>query len=117
MARVKRGTVSRRKHKKIFAQTKGFKHGRKNLVKVAKQALVRAGQNAYRGRKLKKRNFRGLWIIRINAKCKEFGVRYSRFIKALNDSDKNLNRKMLAEIAVKDHAAFESILKDLKLIS
>jgi len=117
MARVKRGTTTRRRHKKIFAQTKGFKHGRKNLVKVAKQALTRAGQNAYRGRKLKKRTFRALWIVRINAKCQEYGVKYSRLIKALKDADRQINRKVLSQVARTDSNTFEQLLKDLKLKS
>jgi len=115
MARVKRGVVTRRRHKKVFNQTKGFRHGRKNLVKVAKQALKRAGQNAYRGRKMKKRTFRALWIVRINAKCQEHGVKYSRLIKALKDSGKDINRKVLAEIAQKDNETFEKILAEINL--
>lgn len=115
MARVKRGTTSRKRHNNLLKQAKGFRHGRKNLIKAAKQAVTRAGQNAYIGRKLKKRNFRSLWIIRINAACAEYGVKYNKFIKALNDSKLDLNRKVLSELAQKDPKAFEKVVTDLGL--
>jgi large subunit ribosomal protein L20 len=115
MARVKRGITSRKRHKNLLAQAKGYRHGRKNLIKVAKQAVVRAGQNAYIGRKLKKRNFRSLWIIRINAACATHGVKYNKFIKALNESQINLNRKVLSELALQDPKAFEKVVVDLGL--
>lgn len=114
MARVKRGTTSRARHKRVFEQTKGFRHGRKNLIRVAKQAAVKAGQNAYIGRKQKKRAMRSLWIVRLNAALAEHGIKYSRFIKGLNNKGIELNRKVLSELAAREPQEFEKIVKKVK---
>lgn len=114
MARVKRGTISKARHKKVFAQTKGYRHGRKNLIKQAKQAQVRAGQNAYIGRKQKKRNFRALWIIRLNAACADNGIKYSVFINGLKKNNLDLNRKVLSELAVKSPDEFKKLVDKVK---
>src|ERR1035437_5864488 len=106
MARVKRSNTSRARHKKVFELTKGFRHTRKNLIKVAKQASVKAGQNAYVGRKQKKRMFRTLWIIRLNAACMQNGIKYSRFISSLKAKNIELNRKVLSEMALKEPEEF-----------
>jgi len=115
MARVKRGTTAKARHKRVFAQTKGFRHGRKNLIKQAKQAAVRAGQNAYIGRKLKKRNFRALWIIRLNAALAENGMKYSVFIHQLSVHKIDLNRKVLSELAVKSPEEFTKLVEKVKV--
>jgi large subunit ribosomal protein L20 len=114
MSRVKRGTTSKARHKKVFSQTKGFRHGRKNLIKQAKQALTRAGQNAYIGRKRKKRVFRRLWIVRLNAACAENGIKYSRFIKLLSDKKIELNRKTLSELAQSQPEEFKKLVEKVK---
>jgi len=114
MARVKRGVTSRARHKSIYQKTKGFKHGRKNLIKVAKQAAVRAGQNAYRGRKARKRYFRSLWIVRLNAACRQNGIRYNEFISLLQKKEINLNRKVLSELAQKDPEKFSEVVARAK---
>jgi len=114
MARVKRGTTAKARHKKILKQTKGFRHRRKNVYRLAKQAVIRAGQNAYRGRKLKKRQFRALWIVRINAGCQQHGIKYSQFIKKLKDKNINLNRKVLSELAQKNPEEFKKIVEKIK---
>lgn len=114
MARVKTGKTRRKKHKKIKQEAKGFKHARRKRVKVAKESLLHAGQYAYIGRKLKKRDLRRLWIQRINAATRQFGMKYSEFIDKLKKAKIKINRKMLAEIAVKDPETFEKIVKELK---
>ena len=114
MTRIKRGVQSRKKHKKIFALTKGFKWLRKNVFKLAKQAAIKAGQNAYRDRRRKKRDFRNLWIIRINAALKEHNLQYSRFIYQLQNAHIRINRKMLAELAAKDPDVFKNIVEKLQ---
>lgn len=111
MARVKRGTTTKARHKRVFAKTKGFKHGRKNLIRLAKQASVKAAKNAYIGRKLKKRNMRALWIVRLNAACRLNGISYSKFIKALYDKEIEINRKELADMAMKDSGKFQELVK------
>lgn len=114
MARVKRGVVSRRKHKKILKQAKGYYGARSRTIKVAKQAVMKAGQYAYRDRRQKKRDFRGLWIIRINAGAREFGLSYSRFIAGLKKANIDIDRKILAELAVFDKNAFQALVENAK---
>ena len=114
MARVKRGTQTKASHKKVYEQTKGFRHGRKNLIKQAKQAAIRAGQNAYIGRKLKKRNFRALWIVRLNAACKLNGVKYSEFIHLMSEKQIVISRKVLSELAQKQPEEFTKLVEKVK---
>lgn len=114
MARVKRGTQTKASHKKIQKITKGFRHGRKNLVKVAKQAAIRAGQNAYKGRRLKKRNFRSLWIVRLNAACRSNGIKYSEFIELLNKKEIKISRKALSELASREPDQFKHLVEKVK---
>lgn len=111
MSRVKRGTHTKASHKKVYKQTKGFRHGRKNLIKQAKQALTRAGQNAYIGRKLKKRNFRSLWIVRLNAACKQNGIKYSQFIHLLSENKILISRKALVELAQQEPQEFKKLVE------
>ncbi len=106
MARVKRGVIARARHKKIMEQAKGFRGRRKNVFRVATQAVTKAGQYAYRDRRQKKRQFRGLWIARINAAARECGLSYSRFMDGLKKAAIELDRKVLADIAVFDKVAF-----------
>lgn len=113
MPRVKRGTQSRKRHKNLLARTKGFRQGRKNLVREARQASVRAMHYAFRDRRVKKRTFRSLWIIRLNAALRAHGLTYSKFIPLLAKSDLTLNRKVLSELAAKDPAAFELLVKKI----
>ena len=114
MPRVKRGVTARARHKKILAQAKGFRGRRKNVYRVAKQAVIRAGQFSYRDRRIKKRTFRALWIVRINAGCRNNGITYSRFIAGLKKSGLGLDRKILSEIAVSDKAAFTKLVQTAK---
>jgi ribosomal protein L20 len=111
MARVKRGTTSKGKHKKVFKAVKGQWGRRKNTIRVARQAMEKAMQYAYRDRKTKKRNFRSLWIQRINAGVRMEGMTYSKFINGLNKSGIKLDRKVLAEIAYDNPEAFKTIVK------
>ncbi|PZO64901.1 MAG: 50S ribosomal protein L20 [Pseudoxanthomonas suwonensis] len=106
MTRVKRGVTARRRHKKIISQAKGYYNARRKVFRVAKQAVTKAQQYAYIGRKLKKRQFRSLWIARINAASRMFGLSYSRFINGLMKAGITLDRKVLADIAVHDLPAF-----------
>ena len=114
MARVKRGVQSKKRHKKILKQAKGYRGARSRTFKVAKQAVQRAGQYAYRDRRVKKRTFRSLWIIRINAAARENGLSYSKFIAGLKKANIDLDRKTLAEIAVNDKEAFSLIAEQAK---
>ena len=114
MPRVKRGTQVRKRHKNLLKRTKGFLHGRKNLVKLARQASLRSMHNSYRDRKVKKRNFRSLWIIRLNAALRIHDLTYSKFIPLLKKSNLNLNRKVLSELAVLDPQSFEEVIKQVK---
>jgi large subunit ribosomal protein L20 len=114
MPRVKRGVTARARHKKIIAQAKGYQGRRKNVFRVAKQAVIRAGATAYRDRRQRKRQFRRLWIARINAAARECGLSYSRLIDGLNKADIGIDRKMLADIAVFDEAAFAEIAEKAK---
>jgi len=114
MPRVKRGVTARARHKKILALAKGYRGRRKNVFRIAKQAVMRAGQYAYRDRRTRKRVFRSLWITRINAATREHGLTYSRFIAGLNKSAIGLDRKVLAELAVNDKPAFAAIVARVK---
>ena len=111
MARVKRGVTSRAKHKKVLKAVKGQWGRRKNTIRVAKQAMEKAMQYAYRDRRNKKREFKSLWIQRINAGVRSEGMTYSRFIHGLNKSGIKLDRKILAEIAYDNPEAFKTIVK------
>ena len=106
MPRVKRGVTAHARHRKIIAQAKGYRGRRKNVFRVAKQAVIRAGQMAYRDRRQRKRQFRALWIVRINAEARENGLSYSRFMNGLDRAGIAVDRKVLAELAVSDKAAF-----------
>src|SRR5690349_22404552 len=108
MARVKRGVTTRAKHKRILDQAKGYYGRRKNTIRVARQAVEKAGQYAYRDRKVRKRTFRSLWIQRINAAARLHGLTYGRFIDGLNKAGIVLDRKVLADIAVREPATFKS---------
>jgi large subunit ribosomal protein L20 len=114
MPRVKRGVTARARHKKIIALAKGYRGRRNNVYRIAKQAVMRAGQYAYRDRRNRKRVFRSLWIARINAAAREHGITYSRFIAGLNKSAIGLDRKVLAELAVNDKPAFAAIVARVK---
>jgi large subunit ribosomal protein L20 len=114
MPRVKRGVTARARHKKVLALAKGFRGRRKNVYRIAKQAVMKAGQYAYRDRRNKKRVFRRLWIARINAASRSFGVTYSRFMAGLKKASIEIDRKVLADMAVNDPAAFGSIVEEVK---
>ncbi len=114
MPRVKRGVTARAKHKKITAQAKGYYGRRKNVFRVATQAVTKAGQYAYRDRRQRKRQFRALWIARINAGARECGLSYSRFINGLKKADIEIDRKVLADLAVFDKAAFAALAEQAK---
>lgn len=109
MSRVKRGPGPRRRHKAVLKQTKGYRGGRKNRYRQAVRVLRKAWEYAYVGRKLRKRDFRRLWIVRINAACREHGTSYSRLINGLSKAGVDLDRKVLADLAVNDPAAFKSL--------
>jgi large subunit ribosomal protein L20 len=111
MSRVKRGVTTHRRHKKILKQAKGYYGARSRCFKVAHQAVWKAGQYAYRDRKQKKRQFRSLWIIRINAAARDFGLSYSRLIAGLKKAQVEVDRKMLAELAVFDRVAFDALAR------
>lgn len=113
--RVTRGKVNRKRHKKVLKFTKGFKGGRGNFFRAAMQAMMRGLKRAYVDRRKKKRDYRGLWIQRINAASKEAGLSYSRLIAALKKSNINLNRKMLAEIAANDPNTFAQIIASVSV--
>ena len=114
MARVKRGVTAHAKHKKVLKAAKGFYGRRKNTIRIAKQAVEKSMQYAYRDRKRRKRTFRSLWIQRINAATREHGMTYGRFIDGLNKAGVELDRKVLADIAVKDGAAFGALVQQAK---
>ena len=114
MARVKRGVQARRRHKKILKQAKGYYHARRKVFRVAKQAVTKALQYAYIGRKQKKRNFRSLWITRINAAARINGMSYSRFMNGLLKAGITLDRKVLADIAVHDANGFAALAEKAK---
>ena len=114
MPRVKRGVTARARHKKVLKQAKGYRGRRKNVFRIAKQAVIRAGQMAYRDRRQRKRQFRALWITRINAAARECGLSYSRFMDGLNKAGVTLDRKVLADIAVFDKAGFAALAEKAK---
>ena len=116
MARVKRGVTSHAKHKKVFKAVKGQWGRRKNTIRVARQAMEKAMQYAYRDRRVKKREFRSLWIQRINAGVREEGLTYSKFISGLSKSGIKLDRKVLAEIAYSNPEAFKTIVKKVQAV-
>ncbi len=109
MPRIKRGVTTRTKHKRLLEQAKGYRGRRKNTIRVARQAVEKAGQYAYRDRKVKKRSFRALWIQRINAAVRAEGMTYGQFVHALRLAGIDLDRKVLADIAVRDAATFARI--------
>ena len=114
MPRVKRGVTAHARHKKILKLAKGFRGRRKNVFRIAKQAVMKAGQYAYRDRRTRKRVFRQLWIARINAASRELGVTYSKFMAGLKKAKIDLDRKVLADMAVNDPAGFGSIVAKVK---
>ena len=114
MPRVKRGVTAHARHKKILALAKGFRGRRKNVFRIAKQAVMKAGQYAYRDRRTRKRVFRQLWIARINAATRGLGVTYSKFMAGLKKAQIDIDRKVLADLAVHDKAAFGSIVEQVK---
>jgi len=114
MPRVKRGVTARARHKKIIAQAKGFRGRRGNVYRIAKEAVMKAGQYAYRDRRQRKRQFRALWIARINAAARELGMTYSVFMNGLKKAAIEVDRKVLADIAVFDKAAFAKIVEQAK---
>ncbi|ANG63944.1 50S ribosomal protein L20 [Marinobacterium aestuarii] len=114
MARVKRGVQARRRHKKILKQAKGYYGARSRVFRVAKQAVIKAGQYAYRDRRQRKRQFRALWIARINAAARINGVSYSRLIAGLKKASIEIDRKVLADLAVHEQGAFTAIVEKAK---
>jgi len=114
MARVKGALNTRKKHKKVLKLAKGFRGGESRLYRTANQAVMRSMQNAYIGRKRRKRDFRRLWIARISAACKMNGMNYSTFMNGLKKSGIEMNRKMLSEIAISDPAAFTKLTETAK---
>jgi large subunit ribosomal protein L20 len=114
MPRVKRGVTARARHKKLIAQAKGYRGRRNNVFKIAKEAVMKAGQYQYRDRRNKKREFRALWIARINAAARELGMTYSVFMNGLRKAEIEVDRKVLADLAVHDKAAFAKIAEQAK---
>jgi large subunit ribosomal protein L20 len=114
MPRVKRGVTARRRHKKIMAQAKGYYGARSRTYRIAKQAVIKAGQYAYIGRKQRKRQFRALWIVRINAAARMAGLKYSTFMNGLKKANISLDRKILAELAVFNKAEFAQLAEKAK---
>lgn len=114
MPRVKRGVTARARHKKVLDQAKGYRGRRKSVYRIAKEAVMKAGQYAYRDRRQRKRQFRSLWIVRINAAARELGMTYSALINGLNKASIQVDRKVLADLAVFDKAAFAAIANQAK---
>ncbi|HSX42338.1 MAG TPA: 50S ribosomal protein L20 [Candidatus Saccharimonadales bacterium] len=114
MARIKRGIQTHKRHKKLLKLTKGYKLGRKNLFRQAKQAVLKAGTFAYRDRRNKKRDFRRLWIVQMNAAVRAHGLNYSQFINGLEKAELTFNRKVLAELSIKAPAEFAAIVEKAK---
>ncbi|CAI8153811.1 50S ribosomal protein L20 [Pseudidiomarina mangrovi] len=114
MARVKRGVTARARHKKVLKLAKGYYGARSRVYRVAKQAVIKAGQYAYRDRRAKKRQFRQLWIVRINAAARQNGLSYSRFIDGLKKASVEIDRKILADIAVHDQKGFAALVEKAK---
>ena len=115
MARVKRGVMKHKRHHKILKEASGYFGGKSRLFKSANEQVMKSGQYAYRDRRNRKREFRQLWIARINAACRAQGVQYSRFIAALHDSGVELDRKVLSEMAISDNAAFNTLVASLNI--
>ncbi len=114
MARVKRGVTAGRRHKKVLGKAKGYYNARRKVYRAAKQAVIKAGQYAYRDRRAKKREFRALWIARINAAARIYGLSYSRIINGLSKAGLDIDRKVLADLAVHDVEAFGAIAQQAK---
>jgi large subunit ribosomal protein L20 len=114
MARVKRGVTAHAKHKKVLKAAKGYYGRRKNTIRVAKQAVEKANQYAFRDRKRRKRSFRALWIQRLNAAVRPFGLNYSRFIAGLSNAGIMVDRKVLSDLAIREPAAFQAIVEKVK---
>lgn len=114
MSRVKRGVTIRRRHKQLLSLTKGYKHGRKNIFRQAKQALLKAKTYSYRDRKVKKRDFRSLWIIRVNAAVRSEGLNYSEFMHGLTQINLKLDRKSLSHLALHEPKSFKTIVDRVK---
>jgi large subunit ribosomal protein L20 len=114
MARVKRGVTAHAKHKKVYKAAKGFYGRRKNTIRIAKQAVDKANQYAFRDRKRRKRTFRALWIQRINAAVRPFGLNYSKFIAGLDKAGIEVDRKVLSDLAIREPAAFQAIVEKAK---
>ena len=114
MARVKRGVTAHAKHKKVLKKAKGYYGRRKNTIRVAKQAVEKAGQYAYRDRKVRKRNFRSLWIQRINAGAREHGLTYGRMMDGLNKAGIEVDRKVLSDLAIHEPEAFANLVSQAK---
>jgi large subunit ribosomal protein L20 len=114
MSRVKRGVTARARHKKVLKLAKGFRGRRGNVYRVAKEAVMKAGQYAYRDRRAKKRVFRALWIARINAAARGLGITYSQFANGLKKANIQIDRKVLAQLAVSDEAGFAAIVGQVK---
>jgi len=114
MARVKRGVTAHAKHKKVYKAAKGYYGRRKNTIRVAKQAVEKANQYAFRDRKRRKRSFRALWIQRLNAAVRPFGLNYSKFIDGLSKAGLTLDRKVLSDLAIAEPAAFQAIVEKAK---
>ena len=114
MSRVKRGVTARARHKKVLALAKGYRGRRKNVYRVAKQAVMKAGQYAYRDRRQRKRQFRRLWIARINAAARQYGLSYSKFMNGLKKAAVEIDRKVLSDIAVFDKNAFAQLVEKAK---
>ncbi|MGE0073362.1 MAG: 50S ribosomal protein L20 [Thiomonas sp.] len=116
MPRVKRGVTARARHKKVLDLAKGFRGRRKNVYRIAKEAVMKAGQYAYRDRRAKKREFRSLWITRINAAVRQSGMTYSVFMNGMKKARIEIDRKVLADMAVHDAAAFAKIVDQVKAV-
>jgi large subunit ribosomal protein L20 len=114
MARVKRGVVAGRRHKKVLGKAKGYYNARRKVFRTAKQAVIKAGQYAYKGRKIKKRDYRALWIQRLNAAARAYGLSYSRLIQGMKLLGLAIDRKALADLAVNEPAAFGAIVEQIK---
>tara|TARA_B100001123_G_scaffold428107_1_gene544548 strand:+ start:189 stop:548 length:360 start_codon:yes stop_codon:yes gene_type:complete len=114
MPRVKRGVTARARHRKVLASAKGYRGARKNVYRVAKQAVMKAGQYAYRDRRQRKRQFRALWIVRINAAARLSGISYSQMMNGLSKAAVEIDRKVLADMAVNDKPGFESLAERAK---
>lgn len=114
MPRVKRGVTARKRHKKVLAQAKGYYNARRKVYRVAKQAVTKAGQYAYRDRRVRKRDFRSLWIVRINAAVRELGMSYSRFMNGLKKAGIEVDRKVLADLAIHEPTAFAALAEKAK---